>query len=477
MKRFFTITFLTVTAIAFLAGPVLAEMGKVSAKSGDVNISVFGSLKTYPHFISNPDFNDNDTPLDFMIDESGRLDHDTMTVRNEFRIGFAGGGENWKFLSILESDFALDKNNGDRGARAGEIRDSGMTGNDFGVEKLDFTYDFSSHGAPFTLQTGWNTKFLDIETGGIIYADDHPYIGLKGKMNDVSWEALTLYIFDDAGTTGISNADDLDWHVYSLRAAMPIGSLKFVPIYAFSDNEAVDAEVHYLGFQTFGQLGVLVPKLELTYAVGEKKDFLGAGDADISAYAGFAAIETKMSDSFNPYIGGYYYSGDDDANDEDIEAYNPITSIARYTGTFGMENALIYRLVPALGTHLYSNDFTMLGENSGFGGISNSGKAESPGMMTLGFGTKGKFNKWSYKTQFQYFMMAEQGALEDIYEKSIDEELGWEFDLLLTYHFNKHFSLGNCLAVFDPGDGIEDIRGSDFDETAIMNTIEMKWDF
>ena len=79
----------------------------------------------------------------------------------------------------------------DRGARVGEIsNDIGMTGEDFGVEKLDFSYDFTSHGLPVTVQTGWNTKWLDIETGGVLYGDDHPYIDLKEAQTASAGKSL-----------------------------------------------------------------------------------------------------------------------------------------------------------------------------------------------------------------------------------------------------------------------------------------------
>jgi hypothetical protein len=122
-----------------------------------VDIEIFGSLKTYPTFMTDSDFNSHNTKYDGLLDEGGWID-DSATVRNEARLGFSGKGENWSFMTILEADFALDKNNTDRGRRSGEIQDVGMTGNEFGIEKLEFTYDFTSHGAPMQVMTGWDTK-------------------------------------------------------------------------------------------------------------------------------------------------------------------------------------------------------------------------------------------------------------------------------------------------------------------------------
>ncbi|MFO7838831.1 MAG: hypothetical protein R6X08_04970 [Desulfosalsimonadaceae bacterium] len=483
--------FLAAVMFVFGSTTALAEVGsgKVQAKSGDVDWNMFGSLKTYPHFMDNADFNDDNTDMDWLLDENGIIDDDHTTVRTEARWGFSAEGKNFTAMMILEGDFSLSKGNTDRGTRGGTAyEDSGFSGEDFGIEKLEFTYDFSDYGAPMTVETGWQTKFLDYQSGGLLYGDDHPYIGLKGKTGDISWEALTMFIFDkvdDAGPLG--GEDNLDWNAYTLKAdfPVPVGEMHFSPFYCFSDNKEAEADVHYFGMETYGKIGKLIPRAEVVYAYGDKDcDWTSDHDADIRAYAAYASVEANISSLINPYIGGQIMSGDDDAYDDDIDAYNPITNISRYTPTFGMENAFIYRMVPALGSHLYANDFSMLGNKlndrytgNGYGGISNSSSRNSPGMISMGLGCKGSYKKFDYKTQLQYFLMEDEGALEDIYGTSIDDEMGWEYDLQLTYNFTKHFSIGNVISLFDPGDGIEDMYGDDYDDLAWLDTVEFKWSF
>ncbi|WP_461833234.1 hypothetical protein, partial [Desulfothermus sp.] len=443
MKKIKNVLFIIL--ILLMASPVIcfAKMGtgKVSAASKDIDIQIFGSLKTYPMYSTNVDFNDKDTAYDMTLDENGFMGDDDIGVRSEFRLGFKGGGEHWSFLAILESDLTYDKQNTDRGERTNGAeaieRENGMSGNSFGVEKLEFTYDFSSYGVPTTLETGWQTKFLDLKTGGVLYGDDHPYVGLRGKINGISYEILDLFVFDDIGNVGVTDGDALDWNVYTLKLTVPVMGLNFSPFYAYSDNDAMGATVNYFGAEVYGKIGMIVPRAEFVYAVGNKEQLGADKDVDISAYAGFASLEFDISDAIKPYIGGYYMSGDDDANDDEINAYNPITNISRYAPTFGMENAFIYKYIPILGSHLYANDFAILGgKGTGYGGIGKSGSAYNPGMYSLGIGCKGAIEKFSYKTQFQYFWFAETGALEDINGKDIDDAVGWEYDLQLTYHFN-----------------------------------------
>ena len=470
--------FLLVTIIALSILPFVALAETINIKKGvdgakkfitissDLDIELFGHLKTFPHYIHNVDFNSDDTAMDFIFDECGAMTNES--IRNEIRLGLKAKGENWSFLIAVESDFVLNKPNGDRI----DTGDGDTEGDDFGVEKLNFGYNFGL----FQINTGWADKFLDINTGGILYGDDHPFIGFSGKLRSVKWEALYLIIQDDLDFSGGSvDENTLDWRVYTLKTFFNVSNLTLAPMYAFSDNDEHDAKVHYIGMEVYGKLGMITPRFEIIYATGDQDT--ADGEKDIDAWAAYASVEFAVSNAFNPYIGAYYYTGDNDSNDDEIEAFNGITNISRYSPTFGIENALIYRYIPALGTTIYSNTTGLLGQAEGYGGVSNGSKADTPGTIMLGLGVKGTIKKVSYKAQIMHFMFEDTGAIEQIYGKKIDDQVGTEFDIHLTYKFNKHFSLGNVFAIFHPGDGVQDIRGDKYDETAIMNTVELIWRF
>ena len=457
--------------------------GEVLGRSSDVTWKLFGNLKIYPTNGANLDFNGNDTDKAWILDEGGTMDHNS--IRAEARLGFDVSGEYFNFMTILEGDFLLNKQNGDRGA--GEPMgqyDSGFTGEDFGIEKLEASYDFSYLKVPLKLSAGWNDKFLD-RTSGLLYGDDHPFIGLSGAVNDIEYQFLYLIILDDInlddGTQPIWDADDLDWRVYTLKLTfnLPFLDAKFSPFYAFSDNNNQNANVHYLGFETYGKYRIFIPRAEFIYATGEKDDFNGMNNIDISAFAGFLSLEAKIKEYFIPYIGSYFISGDGDENDKKIHAFNAITNNARYSDVFGMENALIHRWSPIIGSTLYSNSPEMLGgQGSGYGGLSSTSSANSPGMISVGIGAKGKIDKFDYKTQLQYLRFASTGALEDYYHvNDVSNEMGIMWDTNLTYHFTNHFSVGDTFSIFSPGEGYQDIWGSKYDKTAFLNTVELVWSF
>ena len=521
MKKI-TMSLVVLLTVLLVSPNLFAKMGtgKLTAASDDVDIQFFGSFEPRPTFVDNPDFNDKQTGFDYLVGEAGLFGEDDVSVRTEARLGFKGSGKNWTFNTILESDFVLDKRNTDRGAGRMGPSDSGMTGEDFGIEKLLFTYDFTEHCCPIELRAGWETNWLDIETGGLIYADDHPHISFRGKVSNIGWQVNYMSIYDDigiddGGEVGTMDGDNLDWDVYSARMTIPVnfgdtGTMNFCPIYAYSYNQKRNAYPSYFGLQTFGKMGRFVPKAEFAYVYGDKDDYRQAwdntdaakdglisgsmledDDADIEAYAFYASLKYQASKMFNPYAAVMFTTGDDDAFDDDVEGYNAITSTQRYLfSDIGIEDSFIAHYVPVLGSNLYSYTPARLGagDDTGYGGVSDHSSAENPGMQSVFLGMSGSYDKWFYKLQGAYFEFEEVGALEDLgklgvfngdgaREGDIDDEMGIEVTFRLKYNFSNHFSIGNVISCFEPGDGVEDLRGDDFDETAFMNTVEIDWHF
>jgi hypothetical protein len=474
--------------LVFLAVPLTAfgTMGQMSPKSKDINVEFFGRLKTYPTWQSNMNFNsdkDSETfdpppygtdPItinDGLFDENGYMaDHN---IRNELRMGWKGGNDTFDFLIILEADFNLDKNDTDRAPNT--------AGSDFGIEKLDVGYNFG----PFRLHTGWaDGEHLDMFTGGLVYGNDHPYIGLNGNIGEnFSWRLNYVTVFDqttDSGGVNPWDGDDLDWRFYTAKGiyTIPSGFAKgFVisPFYAFSDNTVHNnAQVNYIGLEGYGKLGIFTPRFEIVYADGDTdKDATGT-DYDISAMAAYASVDVEICPGFIPYVGVRYMEGDDDPDDDDYDAYNSIGDIMRYTPTFGMENGIVYRRLTVLGTQLYAGNFNGIGNQTGYGGDGNNEMGDAPGLIMWGLGVKGTFGKWSYKAQYMDFSFDEE---PDHIVAGIDDEVGQEFDLRVAYAFSKHFTIANCFAAFEPGDAIEDLWGNDYDDTALINTIELIWNW
>ena len=63
-------------------------------------------------------------------------------------------------------------------------------GAEFGIERAEFSYAFTP---ALELFAGWPISSVDIGTGGLLYGDDHPIIGFRGKVTDNIKYQLALY--------------------------------------------------------------------------------------------------------------------------------------------------------------------------------------------------------------------------------------------------------------------------------------------
>ncbi len=481
--------FLFVAIILCWSANSFAAMGYVSAKSSDVDIKLFGSEQMWPTFIHNASFNQDNNALNWIGREDGH--EQQFDIRNQFRMGWKITGNKWSGMFILEDDVNATKTNIDRG----ENGNNGYGSSEFGLEKLEFHYNFSKS---FIFELGWNGKALDVKTGGLVYTDDHPFLGFKGAGKNWKYEVLFMAIRNDGANAkthirpGVNFSgvqDNLFAYTAKLYYTFDTGSgkLTFAPFFAWQQNSIARADAYYAGFELFGKLGMVTPRLELVY-VGGKQDGVKLAngktdDLDISAWAGFLSFEFSINKAFNPYLGLWYISGDGDGNDGDAEDFQGITNIAKFTPTFGMgygDSLTDTNIV--LGTVLYSINPTLanLKGGSGYGAIGGSARTGSPGVVFYGLGFKGNLSDVvakgvSYKLQGYYMEYEDTGAMEDYYGKSIDEEMGWGLAWNLKYQISKHFYILNTFNVFVPGDGIEDKWGNDFDDTMITNTTEFAW--
>ncbi len=491
------LTFLLALPVGLFAG-----MGYVSAKSSDVDIKLFGSEEFQPTFIYNADFDSDAEVADWIGREDGH--EQQFDIRNQFRMGWLILGNKWKGMFILEDDVNATKSNIDRG------EDNGADSSDFGLEKLDFSYTFNKY---FTLEMGWNGRALDIKTGGLVYTDDHPFFGFKGAGKNWKYEILALFIRNDGSTKKApynhvrpgahfsGHQDDLIAYTAKLYYTFgtEYGKLTVAPFFAFQDNQIARAQSYYFGLELFGKLGIVVPRFEFVYVGGsqdgytEYKDgevYKTDEDADISAWAGFLSFEFDLNKAFKPYFGGWYISGDDSGDDDDINNFQGITEIQKFTPTFGLGYGDSFTDTNLHdGTVLYGLNPVLLGITKkiplGYGEIGGAGRSLQPGIWWIGLGFKGDlsdivYKGLTYQIQGFYCEYEDTGALEDFFGASIDEEMGWGGALKLKLALNKHFSIENVTNVFVPGDGVEDLNKLQFgldnaDDTMVTTTFNFKW--
>lgn len=487
MERSITRILWVLAAVLLLAAPAWAD------------IEFFGTAKVKPTHYSNFDFQSgkNDGPI---INEGGVTAGEH--IRSELRLGWQAKGDKWSVKMIAEADVIFEKDTADRSFYVGSDKENQPnTGGEFGIERVELLYTFMPQ---LELQTGWDVRALDIQTGGLLFGDDHPFIGFRGKFGDrTRYEALYMpiqnrYPLSTAKPPEWRGSDADDWRVYTLKLVQDLGgqgagmpqsafwgngtgerdTLKFSvsPFYAYSDNDSRQAQIHYYGLEITGQAGWFKPYFEVVVADGDFDN-----GKDISSWALFAGLEMTVNKVFNPYVAFRYTQGDDDKDDDDVKGWVGITDIGRFTGLMGMDgNILSEDLGQSYGATLYSySPERAVGSNS-YGGISNRGSGDNPGQKLIAVGTRGDLSallpNLMYKSQAFFIWYDDTANLEHKSnpDKKVADYAGTTFDLQLLYAFSKNFSIDYIFSAFVPGGGIKDQYG---DDTAFVNALTLAWTY
>lgn len=441
-------------------------------------IDFFGTARVLPTYYDDFDFNDSKND-GLIVNEGGLVKGEH--IRAELRLGWKAAGEKWSVKMITEADVIMQKDTADRSYYTSANKEyNPNTGGEFGIERVELLYEFNP---AMELQTGWDVRALDIRTGGLLYGDDHPFIGFRGDLTPkTSYELLYIPVQNYIDVKGqiedkyLDAVDGNDWRVYSLKLNQKIGTFNLSPFFAYSDNDSNEAQVQYYGFEVLGKAGMLKPSFEIVLADGE---FDNA--RDISSMAAFAGLELEVSKAFNPYVAMRYTQGDDDAMDDDVEGWVGITDIGRFTPLMGMDGGILSEdMGQSYGATLYSYaPERALGTNR-YGGIGNGGSGDNPGQLIAAVGAKGDLSHWvdklSYKTQMFMIWYDETDNLVNTKNpgEKVDDYAGTTVDLQLNYALDDHFTVGYIFGIFVPGDGIEDQYG---DDSAMTNCLSLVWSY
>ncbi len=465
-------------------------------------IDFFGTAKIKPTFYNNFDFQSSKNDA-FIINEGGLTGgHHT---RAELRLGWKASGDAWSVKMIAEADVIMEKDSADRSYYVGSVNKEGKpnSGSEFGIERVELLYRFLPW---LELEAGWDIRALDIKTGGLLYGDDHPFLGFRGDItSSTRYELLYLPIQNRTSLPSSYDTEDVlrspdadDWNVYTFKLTQDLSagnqalpqnaffgnsdgkngnlSMSVSPIVAYSDNDSKEAQITYYGLEATGQAGWFKPCFEVIAADGE----FDSG-ADISSWSMYAGVEMTVAKAFNPYVAFRYTQGDDDASDDDVEGWVGITDIGRFSGLMGMDgNILGEDIGQSYGATLYSYAPERALSSHRYGGIGNGGSGDNPGQKLIAIGSRGDLSHWlpnlMYKTQAFFIWYDATDNLTNVRNpgKKVDDYAGTTVDMQLMYAFSKNFSVDYIFSTFLPGDGIKDQFG---DDPAFVNCLTLAWTY
>jgi len=492
------IVLLTVVMVGVFALPAMAD------------VSFFGYARVVPTYYSNFDFDKNKADVS-TLNEGGFASGEH--IRSELRLGWKAGGDKWKIMMIAESDMIWNKNNADRSfystpginpagtnaTQLGGVNTNTNAGAEFGIERAEFSYAFTP---ALELFAGWPVSAVDIGTGGLLYGDDHPIIGFRGKVTDnFKYQLAYLSIQNTPQITVSESTLARDWRAYFFKPEFTFGTgaLKgtLSPIVLFSDYRGngsstlgpsvigPSAQVWYYGLEGIGQFGMIKPSFEVIVSDGQFRD---PTNVDIKSMAAFAAIELAVNKAFNPYVAFRYTKGDNDKTGE-AKGFVGITDIGRFTPLMGMDGNILGENLASgaslFNSPLYSYAPERAGGGNVYGGISGASSGNNPGSQIIALGAKGSLDdfvkNFSYKVQAFYIKYDKTGNLVKGAGKpagAVDKYAGTTADLQLMYAFSPNFSANYIFSAFFPGDGIKDQLATTADDTfASLHTLNLVWTY
>lgn len=515
---------------------VIVGPGSVQVQTGkDILMSFGATVRVIPTSESNWDFGMSDEVDGFLFGNLGKnffKDHvneggfvNNGYIRNENKLHFNAMPKDrkWSFYAALEYDKVLETSSVD--ARGGKSADTSS----FGLERLNATM-----ALPFNtrIHAGWDVWHLDAFDGAsMVYADDDPGFWLTGDYDTVSFNIGYFKLAendfqDDLATLNNDTDDDRDL-VAGYLTWKPNDAHKFQFLYAFdrirsvpvkdflgaltggaagiSTGKEPDTDSHHVGAYWVGKFGGLELFAEGVYqfgtaddtgleAIGKKDDY------DISAYGLAADVSFECKGiltgfPLKPHLGIMYTSGDDDPDDGDLEGFNGVANVQRFSRRWGGENTIIGDTNFTLGTVLYGYIPELYGNGTPVftGGLQNlsglgGGRGDNPGLSMISAGiTVAPKRFLIYKTNANVFSWNEDFEVTNFVDPSLGATkvdsgyVGVEWDNELTLALSKHTFIKGQASFFFAGDRVADVTealsGEESDDTAMRLAAELIWNF
>jgi len=523
--------------------------GSVQVNTGkDLLMSFGATIRVIPTSESNYDFGMSDEADNGFLfgnlgkeffrihaNESGQVKDGYIRNEDKLHFNVMPKDRKWSFYAALEYDRAWDTSSVD--SRGGRDNDN----SNFGLERLNATM-----ALPWNMRfhAGFDIWHLDAFDGaGMVYADDNPGLWLTGDYETINFNMGYFKLEENDFQTSpgdFSNAKDADRDLYAgyltwkptetqqVNAFYAFDRIRSVPVgdllggatdgvFGISTDEIPQTDSHHIGAYWIGNFGNLEMFLEGTYQLGSA-DGTGLSnrvgpdgvtrledDYDISAYGLVADIAFECKGlltgfPLKPHLGIMYTSGDDDPYDDELQGYNGVNNVQRFSRRWGGENTIIGDTNFLLGTALYGYQPEFYGNGTPVftGGLQNfsgggNGRGDNPGLTMVSTGlTVAPKRFLIYKTNVNYFRWNEDFFVQNfvspvdlqtgapIITKVDSGYMGTEWDNELTLALSRNTVIKGQASFMFPGDAVEDLTealGAKSDDTAMRFAAEFIWNF
>jgi len=462
------------TASAGVLSVRIPTQSGIEARFGMVQLWTMNWAKNY-------DFNSDTADFAWVGDPEGLVRDNYISHMVYFPVDFVSKDQ-WRahmLFSYKGSDF-------DQGKDVNYGTFNGVDYDRWRVERAYFEFKLNFLcGLNSWIGVGHDIWGLDGQGGFLVYLDDDPGIRWYGNYEKFNWDFKFVRKAEQTDEADLGTDSNRD--VFLLKLGYDFGPA-FKPnlFAAYDHNGAMVAgphktedlgtwDIYYIGANAAGKIGAFMYNAEVVYQ-GGSVDGTSAGEAlwgeddyDVKAWAGLINVGIDLA-AYAPALrkfvvsaGFLYASGDDDMDDDDLEGFTGVTSATRFFKPWAMGTLPVHgaNSQPVIGSIIYSWLPAAYYGKVTTGGVTGYGcdHGDNPGLNAFVFALDwAPAPKWGFKFTAKYLQWDETDAIEAKYDENIDDEIGYEFNGMLTYKIYKNVTTFAGLSVFVPGDGIDDIN-------------------
>lgn len=252
------------------------------------------------------------TQKDFNPNETGDSSRADSRTRLYYTAEF---NKNFKFVNKFEMDAIWgSKEYYDRPAASNKAGSGGIGADSISVEVKNSYADFTPVDN-LNFKIGTQGTVL---SQGFLFNDDFSGAVITYNMKPVKLPFLWLKYYE--GGPGIDAAgdkmNDQDIDVYALSPEISLGNGAMInPLIAYQTQDSSETDIYTLGLNAELKNNAVKAWFVGMYQGGE------IDETDLAAYLLAAGADFKATNELTISAKGFYASGDDNANDNDLEAY------------------------------------------------------------------------------------------------------------------------------------------------------------
>ena len=245
--------------------------------------------------------------LEFEVLLENQMTWDGNRIDNDFTLGGANAG------GPAETEFEDG-----RQVTCGEFGDTCVQRNTWNLERLWIEY--TMRNTPFRFFVGADLWYTDPAR---VIGDDDPRAAVFATFGNLELSAAVV-LQTESLRQGLTNDNDDLYYNFGAKYDMKPWSFAIDASYfRYRFDQGFDLDTVSIRPSVVGKMGMFSFLVQPMFVFGSvESNAAGAPDYDVAGFGAIGHVQLKLG-RFSPLLAVVYGSGDDDPNDEDLDAFAP----------------------------------------------------------------------------------------------------------------------------------------------------------